>query len=263
MKRLQNKKSLVFRLYFEIVGISSDGDPRLLSCMKFSTQAMINQKSDNVLMNLDREQIISFVQDIIHLATKLRNRCLKFSIMLPMGDKLVSVSHLKMLLQNASKDTHCLVTSDINPYDRQNYASFENITEYRVLKALEKYVPDSEATVTYLKLSRSVVQAYNSVDLSPLERIYSIFHALYFFRAWKKWMKAQMDEDGCPLYNVEDNFITSNAFDCLELNAYSMLNLITKFWNANEPQLFLPGIFKDVSTPFDTFVQWLRLTGLK
>lgn len=97
--------------------------------------------------------------------------------------------------------------------------------------------------MTYLKLSRSVVQAYNSVDLSPLERIYSIFHALYFFRAWKKWMKAQMDEDGCPLYNVEDNFITSNAFDCLELNAYSMLHLITKFRNANEPQLFLPGIF--------------------
>lgn len=235
--------SFFVRFDIEIVGISADGDQRLLSCMKFSTKAMMNQQSNDVLMNLSREQSISYVQDIIHFATKIRNRLLKFSIMLPMGDKQVSVTHLKILLQNASKEIHGLVATDINPYDRQNYASFQKITEDRALKALEVYVPDSEATIIYLKLSRSVVQAYNDVNLSPLDRVYNIFHALYFFRAWKKWIKTQVDNDGCSLYNVENNFITPNAFDCLELNAYNMLHLITKFRNEGNPNLFLPGIF--------------------
>lgn len=194
-------------------------------------------------MNLKREQSISYVQDILHLGNKVQNRIQKFSIMLPMGVKQVSVSHLKMLLTDAPKELHGLTASDINPYDRQNYAAFEKITGNRVLKALEKYVADSEATIMYLKLAGSIVRSYNDVKLSPLERVYCIFHPLYFFRAWKKWIVGQVDDDGSTLYDVEANFITHNAFDCLELNAYNLLHLITKFRDAKEPQLFLPGLF--------------------
>lgn len=211
--------------------------------MKLSTKAMMNQPSENVLMNLNREQSTSYVQDIIHFGTKMRNRILKFSIMLPMGKKVVSVSHLKMLLSNAPKEIHGIVASDISPDDRQNFASFEKISENRVLEALEKYIPDSEATIIYLKLSRAVVDAYNDVNLSPLERVSRIFHALYFFRAWRKWIKSQKNNNGDLLYNIEENFITQNAFDCLELNAYSMLHLISKLRESNDSDLFLPGIF--------------------
>lgn len=224
--------------------------------MKISTKAMMNQQSENVLMNLSREQRISYVQDMLHLFTKLRNLILKFSVMLPMGHKQVSVCHLKMLVQNTPKESHGLVASDINPYDRQNYDSFAKTTQDRVLKMLEKHVPDSEATVIYLKLSRSILQAYYDVNLSPLDRVYKIFHALYFFRAWKKWITTQIDTNGCPLYNAASNFMSSNAFDCLELNSYSMLHLITKFRDENTPHLFLPSIFN--SQGCEQFFRHLR-----
>lgn len=75
------------------------------------------------------------------------------------------------------------------------------------------------------------------MNIAPLERVYFIFHALYFFRAWKKWIKS------ADAYSVNDNFISANAFDCIELNAYGLLHLIVKYRESNEQQLFLPGLF--------------------
>lgn len=225
---------------------------RPLTCMKHSLSAMLNQTTPNVLQNLSREQWISFIQDLIHLATKLRNRLLKTSILLPMGSKQVSITHLKLLIRTIGKEIHGLVQSDICPQDRQNYISFEKITHDRVLKALEENIPDSEATVMYLKLSKNMIQAFNDVDMEPLKRVYLIWHALIYFRAWRKWIQKNK-------YHTENNFISSNAFTCIELNAYGILHLICKFRDSNRSDLFLPALFN--SQPCEhTFRQFRSMT---
>lgn len=65
----------------------------------------------DVLKSLNYEQSISFLQDLIHVATKLRNRLLKISILLPMGISQVSVKHLKLLVNYVEKEVHGLVFS--------------------------------------------------------------------------------------------------------------------------------------------------------
>lgn len=225
------------------MGVSSDGDARLLACMKQSLSGLFNQLSYDVLNNLSHEQIISFIQDIIHLGTKLRNRLLKASILLPMGCKQVSIAHLKILLNEVGKDVHGLVLTDICTEDRQNFTSLKKVMHSRVLKALEKYVPDSEATVKYLELCKDITQSFLDVSLSPLERISMIWRSLYFCRAWRTWIKMH-DNDTSPVrYNLDDNFISDNAFACLELNAYGILHLITKLRDSGEPHLFLISLF--------------------
>lgn len=200
-------------------------------------------------MNLNREQSITFVQDSVHIATKLRNRLLKLSILLPMCCKQVSVSHLKILIKKIGKDVHGLVISDIAPDDKQNFKSVEKITSDRVLFALQKYVPDSEATIKYLKLCREITQAFIDTNLKPLERISMIWNSLYFIRAWRKWMESTE-------YDPNKNFITQNSFTCIELNAYALLHLICKFRDAGKPELFLPGLFS--SQPCESTFRQLR-----
>lgn len=233
---------LIHRYDIEIVGISSDGDARLVTSMKLSLTAMFNQMSHDVINNMNREQPITFVQDTIHLATKLRNRLLKYSILLPMGSKQVSVTHLKILISTVPKETHGLSASDISADDRQNFDSFEKISSDRVLDALKKYVIDSEATITYLKLCRDITEAYTKVNLSPLDRVLKLWNALYFFRIWRKWIRSHENSDRVK-YQVPDNYISDNAFTCLEINAYSLLHLITKLRDTEQSHLFLVSIF--------------------
>lgn len=202
----------------------------------------MNQSTSNVLDNLNREKKISFVQDVFHWDVKVRNRMLKSSILLPIGCKQVSVSHLKILIQTVSKETHGIVLSDISPFDRQNVNSFKKISSDRTLNALQKYVPDAEATVMYLKLTRKAGDAFTEEEISPLDRIHDTFRALYFFRGWRKWLETY-ENDQSIKYDVEKNFLSQNAFTCLELNAYNLLNLITKLRDSNQDHLFMPSLF--------------------
>lgn len=173
----------------------------------------------------------------------MRNRMLKYSILLPMGNKQVSIAHLKILLNEVGKEVHGLVWSDLSTDDRQNFGSLQKVMDSRVLKALEKYVPDSEATVKYIELCKDITQSFLDVSLSPLERISMIWRSLYFCRAWRTWIKMH-DNDTSPVkYKLDDNFISDNAFTCLEINAFGLLHLITKLRDSGEPHLFLISLF--------------------
>lgn len=174
-----------------------------------------------------------------------------------MGCKQVSVAHLKILINTVPKEVHGLVESDICPDDRQNYYSFEKVTDDRVLNALEKYVLDSEATVKYLKIAKAITQAFVNEKLEPLERVYMLWHSVYFLRAWRKCILSGSSVGGSSKYVVDDNFISQNAFICIEINAYGLLHLICKFRNAGQPELFLPGLFS--SQPCESTFRQFRL----
>lgn len=173
----------------EIVGISSDGDTRLLSSMIYScnlsNKAIINEENLSPYFNCSMLTI--FIQDTIHILTKLRNRMLKRSICLPLGNKQISVGHLKLLINTVKIDKHGLVLKDICPDDRQNYRSVEKMLDPRVSEQLKKNIPDSEATVFYLKLL-SDIKGFEDPSLLPEDLLYRMLHTAFFFRIWKWWL---------------------------------------------------------------------------
>lgn len=215
--------------------------------MKNALHNLIASPYNEVLLDVKNEQTVSYIQDPIHEALKLRNFLLKSSRIIPMGHLQVSISHLKVLINQFPKNTHGLVVSDVFPDDRQNFKSYEKITTEKVLQALANGVIGSEATIKYLNLCKQITQAFTEPNLKPDQRIYFIWNSLYFFRAWRKWIQRSD-------YSLDKNFISSNAFACLEINAYGLLHLIVKFRDARTPQNFLPALFQS-QTCENTFRQ--------
>lgn len=164
--------SFSYRYGIEVLGFSSDGDPRLLSAMQRFTELCTEGKSeDEVLFKSFSENDITCIQDTVHIGTKSRNRMLKPSVLLPMGNKIVSVSHLKILIDNVPKEEHGLVLTNICPDDRQNFDSMQKVMDLRVLDILPRHVLNSKATVMYLKICSEVVYSFIDNNISPLERI--------------------------------------------------------------------------------------------
>lgn len=143
-----------------------------------------NSKLDSVISNNqwfnDNDGNICFLQDIVHIDTKLRNRLLKPSILLRIGSKIASASHLKILLNSVLKDVHGLVYSDICTDDRQNYDSLKKITQSNVREALHEHIFDSEATVEYIRICSEITSSLYEADLSPIERIVRIWRSTFF-----------------------------------------------------------------------------------
>lgn len=190
-----------------------------------------------MLYQIEQHSDYSFVQDPTHIGTKLRNRLLKPSIVLPLGNKQISLAHLKILLKRCPKLIHGLTISDIDPKDRQNYSSYEKITSIRVRNALLEHLVGSEGTVKYLEKCNQITSSFLQYDLMPLERVYRIFNAVFFFRIWRSWIKSS------HAYKTDENFITSNCYKCIEINAMNLINLMKQFRNENADDRFLPTLF--------------------
>lgn len=233
-------KEQLQQLNIQILGYSSDGDPKLLKSMKIASnlgikESLVNFK-DCTWFSAHAPDFIC-VQDPTHIGTKLRNRLLKPSILLPFGKFLISKSHLVVLTKISSKDNHLLNQTDVDPKDRQNFQSFLKITSELVQNLLIKTVPDSAGTVLFLQISGMVVDSYMNPDKSPINRIFDIWFSLFIFRAWRGFLLRSEN------YNLGDNFISSNAFTCIELNAHAILILIVACRDENVPHLFLPALF--------------------
>lgn len=238
--------SFSIRFGINVEGISSDGDSRLLRCMKLKTQ--IGRKHPDSMPPYFNCSITktSYIQDTVHVGTKLRNKLLQPSALLPMGTQQVSITHLKILINDVPKDEHGLVFKDICPDDRQNFGSLRKMTELRVLKSLQNHVPESEATVMYLKLCHNITSSFLDMSLAPTERILRMWSSIFFLRIWRLWIsetgtgakKSQSND-----YIVKNNFISPNAYECIEMNGHGLLQLIIKFRDEGKPEQFLPVLF--------------------
>lgn len=231
----------ISRHNIHVVGHSADGDPRLLQAMKSLADFNFVPHID-VLENIKNQAFNSIcVQDTIHIGTKLRNRLLNSSITLRFGDKIATPVHIKLLLDNVSKEVHGLVNTDIYTLDRQNFNSLQKIMSPRVLAALKSNIADSEGTVMFLELCEYITSSYLQKDMPTIDRLYKLWYAVYFIRCWRKWitMKPKMKYST----TLQHNFITSNAYSCIELNAHSLLKLIVKLREAKTPSMFQTTFF--------------------
>lgn len=138
----------------------------------------------------------------------------------------------------------------LNPADRQNYDSAIGICDDRVIKMLNKHVPESKATVLFLQIISDCTASYMSVDLSPLDRIRKLWHALFMTRMWRFFV------DNHPNLTTAENFMSANCYSCLEQNAHSMVLIILFLKKNNLPELFVPTFFN--SQPCEEFYRQIR-----
>lgn len=171
---------------------------------------------------------------MFHLMTKLRNRLTNDNLKLTMGTKQVTADHLKSLIRKQQKSVHGLNMSDASPVDRQNVRSAERIMQERVILSLNS-VNGSEGTIQYLKMCHNVTSSFLDHHIKPLERVFRMFRSVYFVRIWRDFIKDSR------FYNLGQNFISQNAYVCMETNAKGLIDLIKIF--RSSPHLFLPTIF--------------------
>lgn len=192
----------------------------------------------------------NFVQDSVHIGVKLRNRLCKFSIKLPIGDKQISLEHLKILIDKESKDKHKLTISDLDAKDRMNFSSVEKICNNDVIKLLEKSVPDSQGTYLYLRIINWSIYSYIDQNLTPLERVYRIWYAVFVLRIWRSCIIKTKK------FTLKDNFITLNCYTCIEINAHNLIKIIVQLRDFNREELFLPHFFS--SQTCESFFRQIR-----
>lgn len=215
-----------------------------------------NSKFNSLLNNQWFDDIVSticFLQDIVHIGTKLRNRLLKLVTVLMIGKKIASVAHLKILINKVPKDIHGIVYHDICPDDRQNYNSLKKVMQPIVREALVKNVPDSEATVEYIRICHEVTSSLYDDHLSPSERLSRIWRSTFFLRAWR------LSVQRTNALNISDNFITQNTYQCIELNAKNLTILVKKFRDEGLSKHFIPTIFN--SQPCEETFRKMRSMG--
>lgn len=87
-------------------------------------------------------------------------------------------------------------------------------------------------------------------SLSPHECIKKIWYSLFIIRLWRKYIIRTKK------LTVKDNFLTSNSYSCLELNAHSIIHIILFLKRTNQPHLFRPILFS--SQPCEEFYRQIR-----
>lgn len=242
----------LMKFNIKVLTISSDSDPRYNRAMR----KLFGSNFESVQLNcspndLKKIRCPFFIQDPTHIGTKLRNFLLRFKENpLPFGPNFfIDLQHLYFLLQNFSKDQHLLTASVLNPADRQNFSSVLRMCSTKVTQLLKLKVKNSDASVYFLEMIRDVLDSYMDVSLSPLARVEKIWYHLFVLRIWRNHIKSEKK-------NLKNNFLTSNCYSCIELNANSLLLCLFYLKEQNLPYWFLPHLYS--SQPCESLFRQLR-----
>lgn len=234
------------KLNIWVLAVASDSEPRYNSAQRALSKLGYNSDVFRDIGPTDwfkcgkfnKNELTIFVQDTVHIGTKMRNLILK-TIMknhkLKFGKYYIQSDHLKQLIDKFSKDKHCLTPNVINPIDKQNFQSAQRICEQRVIDLLINNIPESQATAKYLKLMQNMIESYLNVNLSPLERVYKLWYTVFLMRIWRVFV---ISKKGLKL---KDNFVSCYLYYCIELNAHSMVHSLIGL--KDQPQLFQPHLY--------------------
>ncbi|KAE8739775.1 hypothetical protein FOCC_FOCC014722 [Frankliniella occidentalis] len=248
-RRIQWIKFEAYQRYrITVLAVAADGDARLLKCMQnftFTEEPIADWKW---FMGPKTPAIISY-QDTVHILTKLRTKLTKSSLLLPVGNYVITPAHVRQLIRQESKDKHHIEESDLSGRDKMNFRSMEKLYQENVGILMQDVVPASKGTVTYLDMARDIAHSFLDKMISPEKRINLIWRWIFFLRLWRHWLK----ENG---YSLQDNFLTSNAYMCIEINGHAILQSIFALREAGQDNLFLPWYFS--SQPCEEFFRSLR-----
>lgn len=250
-------KNELSKLNIKVLIYSSDSDPKYNRAMR--KLSGLAELCGSELFNLrscvpKSTEYPFFVQDPTHIGTKLRNFLLRYlNKTLQFGKYLIKLDHLYFLLNNFTKDQHLLTLSTLNPADRQNFASVLRMCSVEVTTLLKSKVKNSDATVLFLEMWRDILDSYMDVRLTPLVRVKKIWFAVFILRIWRQHIKSQKK-------SLKNNFLTPNCYSCIELNAFSLVQVLFYLKDNNLPNLFLPHLYSSQACE-STFRQFRSLTS--
>lgn len=111
------------------------------------------------------------------------------------------------------------------------------ICDEKVTTLLRKHIKGSEGTATFLEMVRMILDSFLNSQLEPLERIHKIWYAIFMIRMWREFVNSSKN------LTMKHNFLTTNCYACIELNAHSLVHIMLQLRDMNKPQLFLPVLF--------------------
>ena len=221
-----------------VVSFGADGDSRELKAMQVSTQLLFSSHTPmaSISPSADMKKLtipsqwwswfavrkptaIAYVQDTVHIAVKLKSRLVKPSIVLPLGKYVAGVHHLRLVHRTFGKDQHGLRERDINHKDKQNYDAVLKITSNSFMTLLSQN-PDAKGTSAFLDVIRCMIDSFLDKTLNVFSRIEKAWYAVFFLRYWHQWLLLN------PNYTLGNNFITLNAYICVELNAHALITYL-------------------------------------
>lgn len=230
----------------KVLTISSDSDAKNNSAMrKMSLLGMeSNIFPDDKWFSSGLDEFSEgpfFIQDNPHILTKLRNiflRTFKHPEKLKFANFYIRTSHLVFLLNHVGKDNLPFRASDLNSTDKQNVDSARRICDPQVIMLLKEHLEASSVgTVTFLQIVRDITDAFTDRHLAPLERVAKMWYSLFLIRIWRQYIVSQRH------LSVTKNFLTTNCYSCVELNAHGLIHLMIHLKNNNLDKWFIPFIF--------------------
>jgi len=173
-------------------------------------------------MSLSDNTTVCFywLQDTIHIGTKIKTLFLNRGRSLIMGTMCASTTYVQDVIDNVSKEHHGLTQSDLNPKDKMNFQAVLRLTDDRVLAQLRR-IPDADATELFLCLIGEALDAFLQPQMPPLDRISSMWKLTFFLRLWRQWLIEENHE-------LQQCFLTPQTYLCIELNAHAIVQAVVK-----------------------------------
>jgi len=132
-----------------------------------------------------------------------------------------------------------------------NFSAIDKMSHIRVINLL-KDRKESSATKYLLLITRCILDTFLDKSISHEKRIYYMWYVVFFLRIWRWWIKAEIKKN--KRYTLQKNWLTSNVYSCIELNADGIL-LLTEKCREN-PETFLPWLCS--SQPCEKFFRQTR-----
>ena len=86
----------------------------------------------------------------------------------------------------------------------------------------------TKGTIFYLQLMRDVRDSFLNKEISPLSGILLMWRTIFFCRIWRKWLE---ENDYCE----GEQFITPNAYTCIEVNGQLLVGIVANIINGKLP----------------------------
>jgi hypothetical protein len=156
---------------------------------------------------------------------------------MPFGNKIACRENLETLCGLVTKDQHLLQERDFLPEDKMNYNAVSRFIRPGLRELLKNMFQVRKGTIFYLIMMEYATTSFLDKQMAPLERIFFLWFAVFSVRYWRYWMMCDQ------AYPLAKHFFTSNAYQCLELNAHSLVLTELRLQESQMTELFLSWCF--------------------
>lgn len=248
----------------EIMGSSSDGFSAFLKGMKgicgLPCVAQNCPDEYKAFFRCKYDSYLLCIQDAVHMVVKLFRALMTKTLVI--GKEVATRAILFSAVRLFGKAlTRVSIAELEGQKDMMSFSICERASSEEVCELLNR--PEEQATKIYLRLIQLVIVAYIEPSAQPATRITAAWELNFFMRLWKFFLKihsrinrsAGVSEE-THVFNVENSFVSSNVYECIEMNAHNIIMFHDRCRDKGKPELFLPSLTG--SQPNESMFRLLR-----